>query len=413
MTEFSDDRGRDSSGRLIISSLGLSRITTRTGGILTGLFLVDIGVTFGASVGVIGQIPTTSSILAMVFALLMGVLSVRFSYKSLLLTGLLFYAVSALGCGLAPGFTAMLLSYSLTGVGIAMVNPMSVALVGEHIPLDRRPMAIGWLFLFMGLTSSFVAGPVMTYLSGIGGWRMAFLGYPLPIALMSIVLAYIGIPSIPRRTGVGDAATKHLEGIRELFKNRSAVACVIGTILGAASFTSIIVYGISLYREKFLLPKELTALLWSGMPLSNIMGTTFSGKFANRFGRKPLTIVGAFLMGLSTILFTNVPGFWLSVALAYLCCLFAGIRSTASDSLIVEQMPTFRGTMMSLNVAGFNLGSAFGSAVGGGILVWLGWETLGVVLGGLGIVASLVFYLFTIDPTIHNSSGEHGSRTNL
>ena len=400
MREVDDDGERDSSGRFIISSLALSRITTRTGGILTGLFLVDIGLTFGASVGVIGQIPTTSSILAMAFALLMGVLSVRFSYKSLLMTGLLFYAASALGCALAPSYTTMLLTYSLTGIGIAMVNPMSVALVGEHIPLDRRPMAIGWIFIIMALSSSFLAGPIMAYLSGIGGWRMAFLGYPLPIALMSIALAYIGIPSISRSTRIGGAETKHMEGFKELFKNRSAVACVIGSMLGAASFTGIIVYGISLYREKFLIPKEMTALLWLGMPLSNSVGSMFSGRFVNRFGRKPLTILGAFLMGLSTILYTNVPGFWLSVALAYLCCMFAGVRGTAADSLNVEQMPKFRGTMMSANAAGYNLGSAFGSAIGGAILVWLGWEALGAVLGGMGIAASLVFHLFTIDPTI-------------
>jgi predicted MFS family arabinose efflux permease len=364
---------------------------------------VDIGLTFGARVGVIGQIPTTSSILAMVLALLMGVLSVRFSYKSLLMTGLVFYAASALGCAIAPGFTAMLLSYSLTGVGIAMVNPMSVALVGELIPLEQRPMAIGWIFILMALSSSFVAGPFMTYLSGIGGWRMAFLGYPLPIALMSIVLSYIGIPSISHSKRVRGAETKLMEGFRELFKHRSAVACVIGSILGAASFTSIIVYGISLYREKFLVPQELTALLWLGMPLSNAIGNLFGGRYVNRFGRKPLTILGAFLMGLSTILYTNVPGFWLSLSLAYLCCMFAGVRGTASDSLTVEQMPQFRGTMMSSNAAGYNLGSAFGSAIGGVILVWLGWEALGVALGGMGIVASLVIYLFTIDPTINVS----------
>jgi len=79
MREDRDDSEQASAGRLIIPSLALSRITTRTGGILTGLFLVDIGLTFGASVGVIGQIPTLSSIVAMAFALLIGVLSVRFS----------------------------------------------------------------------------------------------------------------------------------------------------------------------------------------------------------------------------------------------------------------------------------------------------------------------------------------------
>ncbi len=64
MREVRDYKEQPSAGRLIISSLALSRITTRTGGILMGLFLVDIGLTFGASVGVIGQISTLSSVVA-------------------------------------------------------------------------------------------------------------------------------------------------------------------------------------------------------------------------------------------------------------------------------------------------------------------------------------------------------------
>ena len=400
MREVRDYKEQSSAGRLIISSLALSRITTRTGGILMGLFLVDIGLTFGASVGVIGQIPTLSSVVAMVFALLMGVLSVRYSYKALLRMGLLFYAVSSMGCVLAPNYATILLSYSLTGIGIAMVNPMSMALVGEHMPLDRRPIAISWIFTAMALSSSFIAGPVMTYLSGFGGWRMAFLGYSLPIALMSIVLSYIGIPTVSRSTAIVGSEKSFLEGFRELFRNRSAVACLIGSVLSSASFTGLVVYGISFYREKFLVPKELTALLWAGMPLGFSIGSQFSGRFVNRYGRKPLTVLGLLLSGLFTVLYANVPGFWLSVTLAYLTCIFAGVRSTAASSLTVEQMPEFRGTMMSSNTAGYNLGSALGSALGGVMLVWWGWEAFGVVLGSLGIVASLVYHLLTLDPTV-------------
>jgi len=401
MREVRNDSEQASAGRLIIPSLALSRITTRTGGILTGLFLVDIGLTFGASVGVIGQIPTLSSIVAMAFALLIGVLSVRFSYKALLRIGLLFYAASSLGCFLAPNYATMLLSYSLTGIGIAMVNPMSVALVGEHIPLDGKPSAIGWIFTAMALSSSFIVGPIMTYLSGVGGWRMAFLGYSLPIALMSIALSYFGIPSVSRSTAVVGPEKRYLEGFRELFRNRSAVACLVGSVLSSASFQGLLVYGIPFYREKFLVPKELTALLWAGMPLGFSIGSQFSGRFVNRFGRKPLTVLGLLLSSLFTVLYANVPGFWLSVTLAYLTCIFAGVRGTAASSLAGEQMPEFRGTMMASNVAGINLGSALGSALGGVMLVWWGWEAFGVVLGGMGIVASLVYQLWTINPPLY------------
>jgi predicted MFS family arabinose efflux permease len=46
-----------------------------------------------------------------------------------------------------------------------------------------------------------------------------------------------------------------------------------------------------------------------------------------------------------------------------------------------------------------NFGSAFGTAVGGMVLLSFDYEGLGVVLGVMGIVAALVFFFFARDPT--------------
>jgi predicted MFS family arabinose efflux permease len=120
-----------SPGRLTLPALVVSRFAIEVPGILTGLLLIDIGLTFGYSVGVAGQIRTICSIVAVFFALLMGILSVRFKHKLLLMTGLLLVSISALACSFASSFNVMLLSYSISGLGMAMVSPMAFALVGE------------------------------------------------------------------------------------------------------------------------------------------------------------------------------------------------------------------------------------------------------------------------------------------
>ena len=133
-----------SSKRLILPALVLSRGATHPPLAVTSLLLIDIGLTFGCPVGLAGQIGTVSSAIAIIFALLMGILSVRFKHRSLLITGLLLYSVSALGCSISPSFAALLLSYSLSGLGRAMVNPMANTLIGETLPLEQRSKAIGW-----------------------------------------------------------------------------------------------------------------------------------------------------------------------------------------------------------------------------------------------------------------------------
>ena len=91
--------------------------------VLVALLLIDIGNSFGTTVGVTGQINTSYAVVAVIFAILTGALSLRFRYKSLFLLGLSLMAVSVLGCSLAPDFVTFLVFYSLSGAGYSIVNP--------------------------------------------------------------------------------------------------------------------------------------------------------------------------------------------------------------------------------------------------------------------------------------------------
>jgi len=73
--------------------------------------------------------------------------------------------------------------------------------------------------------------------------------------------------------------------------------------------------------------------------------------------------------------------------------------ASAANSLTLEQVPKFRGTMMSINSAVMNLGPAIGAALGGLTLVLFDYEVLGLTLGAMGIVAAIVFQTLAIDPT--------------
>ena len=73
--------------------------------------------------------------------------------------------------------------------------------------------------------------------------------------------------------------------------------------------------------------------------------------------------------------------------------------TSAANNLTLEQVPEFRGTMMSIDTAAINLGSALGTALGGLALLSFDYEGLGIALGVMGVAAAVVFYLLTTDPT--------------
>ena len=91
-------------GRLITSALVLARAATTPMSGITSYLLIEIGLSFQQPVGTVSQIRTLQSIIAVVFALLMGVISIKYKPKTLVMFGLLLIAISAIGCCLTPSF---------------------------------------------------------------------------------------------------------------------------------------------------------------------------------------------------------------------------------------------------------------------------------------------------------------------
>jgi DHA1 family inner membrane transport protein len=383
--------------RLFLPALAATSFASGPITVLATLLLVDIGKTFGTSVSVTGQINTSYSIAAVASALSTSVLSIRFKQRSLLLFGVMLMAVSALGCFLALNFVTLLVFYSVSGAGYAIANPMALTVVGEYLPLEKRASAIGWI-VAGGALVYVIGAPIIVVMSGYNGWRFPLLGFVLPILLMSLVLAFVGLPSTPRRRQSSSAAKANPRP-RIIFLNRSAVACLSGDTLRSAAFIAIVLYGISFFRQRFLVPTDLASLILVAGALCYVLGSLSTGRFVKRLGRKPSTVATALLSGIFTALYVLVSNVWISAVLMVTASWFFGMLASSANSLTLEQIPELRSTLMSIDTAMLNIGSACGTAVGGLALLDSGYEGLGITLGAIGIVAALVFHLLAKDPT--------------
>lgn len=393
-------------GRLLLPSLAISYFATVPPAILVSFLLIDIGNTFNRSVGVTGQIQTAASLVGAISAVLMGALSVRFNHKSLLLMGLLFISITALGCAFALNFAMMLIAFSLSGLAINTVEPMLFSLVGEHFPLEKRANAIGWIITGVAL-SSMIGTPIIGFIVSLefGDWRLAFLGYVLPVSLLGLAMAAKGVRSPSQRPHPKMIKGKYLEGFKGVFANHSAIACLVGAALSIAGFQAIVFYGISFFRQRFQLTIGFVAIIFPVFALCYVLGNQVSGRLVNKFGRKPVTVLTVFFAGIITISFINMSQLWLAYALACIGSLFFGMLATASFSLTLEQVPNFRGTMMSLRSASTSMGAALGAGVGGLTLLWWDYEGVGLALGALSIAAAIIFYILVFDPTNTKSYG--------
>jgi predicted MFS family arabinose efflux permease len=74
------------------------------------------------------------------------------------------------------------------------------------------------------------------------------------------------------------------------------------------------------------------------------------------------------------------------------------LRFQSFNSLVLEQVPAYRGTMMSLSQLSWDVSWAIGNALAGVILVGYDYQQLGF-FGIFLFIGGIIFHVFTIDPT--------------
>jgi DHA1 family inner membrane transport protein len=310
---------------------------------------------------------------------------------------LLLIIISAVGCYLALDFPSFLLSYSLSGVGFAVITPITFAIVGEHVSLKKRVSAVG-LIVAGGALAYVIGAPVIAVMAGLGGWRFPLFGFVMPVLLMGLLLAFLGLP--PSCTNPQNSVSwgTYLQSFRDILSNRSAVACLIGDALRSGAFVAIVVYAASFVRERFFASTDLASLVILGGASCYALGSVVSGLLVNKVGRKASTVLTAMISGVFTVAFAFVPIFWLSVLLILIASWFFGMVASAANSLTLEQVPKLRGALMSIDAAAVNLGSALGAAVGGAALIAFYYEGLGSILGLLSIMGATIVSFLAVDP---------------
>jgi predicted MFS family arabinose efflux permease len=339
---------------------------------------------------------TFSFVISVVFALLTSVLTLKYNHKLLLQIGLAAYAVSAIGCFMAPNFISMIASYSLTGIGYALTTTMAFTLAAELFPVEKRGAVIGWIVA--GMSGSYLVGAfVVPYLQSIGGWRGTFIGYMLPASVLALALATTSIPRNAQGPQTG-AQGGLKESFKEVFSNRSAISSLAGLLFAMAAWQAVMTYFSSFFREAFKWTiGETSILILFGASLYTFGGIA-AGRMVNRMGRKPLTVVPIFVAGITIMSFSRLPSEMLSGGLLCVGCLLVGIMDAASTNLIIEQLPAYTGVMMSLSRAVTQVGFSVGSGLGGVFLLLSGYQYMFLLLGSLAIASAIMFHFFTIDP---------------
>jgi predicted MFS family arabinose efflux permease len=283
-----------------------------------------------------------------------------------------------------------------------MVTPMIMTIIGKKIPETKRSGTIGLIIASTPMLSTLMGLTITQILSR--GWKTAYLLVVFPITFISLVLATLGLPRISNDDEKRQPQTSIKEGFRRILGQRSALACLLGTVMARMAWGGVMWYMVSFYRQAFELPTDLVGVIWSANTFVFVIGSLLVGRVVPRVGRKKTTGLMSLLIGIFIVVFTNLPSYYASVAAVLLVTIFSAVWSSSSNELSLIQVPEYSGAMMSLNSGSSMLGNALGTAIGGLCLTSGGYNLFGLVLGSVSIVAFLTISLFARDPvsTIFN-----------
>jgi len=385
--------------RLLIPAMIITTAAVHaSSGILT-LFTMEIATSFHVSLGVASQLATINYAGEFIFALLMGVLAVRFRYKPLILIGVLFVIVSTVGSFLAPDFVLMQIFFAMEGIGTVIFGVMSLTLFGDVFPPKKRAEAVSYITTALWATA-LINFPLSGFIANVAGWRFNFILHILPISLVGLFLAFLAVPSKPHESASSIQNVSYVESFQKILRDKSATACLAGSILSTAG-VQIGLFAVLFYRQRFLMSTDSMVLLNMGMITLFIIGSFAAGRLTNKFGAKSIAVIGTLLTGLFTMTFFLIPNIWGALFFDVLHVWFAAIAAPAYLCLALAQVPKFRGTMMSLNSATGSLARMVAPAVGGALLVLTfdSYEAVGLALGGMSVAAAIILFFLAKDPT--------------
>jgi len=326
---------------------------------------------FGAGVDALGLSALAFALAATVAAPFLGSLADRIGRRPLVLGSLAIYALAFTGFLLAGSAEVFVLVRGLAGGFTAGLIPAVMGTVADIAPADRRAQYVG--VVNGGASLGWVIGPL------IGGFLYDRWGYVVPfgmsvgIAVLTLVLASLTVPEThsgapPLGMGTRSVASGPRRSLSAYLRPYQGSGR-----LQALAVLLLIAFGV-LFAWAFIEPQLMfyayDDLAWTSSQLGLAMsvyglavalGEFALGRWSDRFGRKPILMLGL-------VLFTaQFAGLVLSRSFVWIAVGFvvAGLGNALFDpalsALFLDLAPEARrGEVMGMKSTAGSLGSTLG-----------------------------------------------------
>lgn len=361
-------------------------------------FIDPLGLDETAASSLLGFLVSSALIGCVVGGLIGGFMATRLGRKRSLLVAAVLFIISAVGSaypemGFAPGhmdefITHFVIYRIIGGVGVGLASMLSPMYIAEMAPAEKRGSLVSWNQF------AIIFGMVVVYFVNYGialsgdeqwitetGWRLMFLSETIPAVLLLLLLFFI--PESPRwlvmkgreekaagiiRKVTGGDAAGEIADIRaslggtvrsRLFSYGVGIV-VIGILLSVfqqfVGINVVLYYAPEIFRNMGL-GTNAALLQTIIVGIINMSFTVLAIFTVDRFGRRPLMIIGSLGMAVSMLtlgftFFTGQMGILSLLAMLFYTASFAMSWGPVCWVLLSEIFPNkIRGQAMAIAVA--------------------------------------------------------------
>lgn len=296
------------------------------------------------------------------------------SERFMIILGLILYSI----CGLIPFFNQ---SYNLVfasrfvfGLGLGMMNPRAIAIIGERFQGRERVQMLGYR------GSAEVVGMALLTLA-VGqllhfGWTTTFLVYTVGFIVLALYLLFV-----PYEKNESDKH-KHLKSVRKMTRKQIHLSIFLAFIAGMIVCANV---AITLRIPSLVLQAEIgnaetASWILSCMQLVGILAGVSFASLVSVLKNRLLTVTGI-VFGLSQVMIGFSSQIWLLSLSALLAGFAYSVSLTAVFHIVSEKIPTH---LVNRATAIVVLGCSSGASV----------STF--VLSLIGIISSAPIFIFSV-----------------
>jgi len=381
--------------RALLLVIGFLAFAAVYNGLVMSPVLEQMAREFGITTGTAGLVVAAYGAPGIAVALLAGPYSDRIGRKPFLVIGPLVMGLSTLAASIAPSFPLIVAARVCSGVGAAVIFPNANATIADTFPFRERGKAIGTV-IGMNTMASVIGVPVAGIVAEATSWRVSVA----IVGALAIIAASVLLARLPNAPG-----TNRESRVRALYalilNDRSALAAVGSSFLGALFWFTWATYLVVYFQRTFALSEGPASTVALTQGLGVLIGSQIGGRLGDRTGHRPVVAASVLVAGFLLLLQTNLPLPLLATAgLNLVLSTVIGARFATNNTLMTEQVPEARGTMLALSASVASVAIVVGASIGGVLVDGPGFWLLGVFCFIAAALSALIVVTFVREEPI-------------